>query len=64
MAARILDQEPAATQLRYLQTVVQIGTEKNTSIVFLLPIDLVSSLARVLDKGGTTSQPTIVPAAA
>src|SRR5512141_911595 len=57
MAARILEQEPAAIQLRYL-TLVEIGTEKNTTIAFPLPIDRVTSLARVLDKDGAPSQPT------
>lgn len=40
-AARILDQTPSALQLRYLQTLVEIGVEKNTTTVFPLPIDLV-----------------------
>ena len=38
-----------AIQLRYLQTLIEIGTEKNTTIVFPLPIDLVTSLGRVLE---------------
>lgn len=40
-AAKILDQTPSALQLRYLQTLVEIGVEKNTTTVFPLPIDLV-----------------------
>ena len=44
MAAEVIQQQPAAIQLRYLQTLVEIGTEKNTTIVFPLPIDILSSL--------------------
>lgn len=41
-AAGVLEKEPAAIQLRYLQTLTEIGVEKNTTIVFPLPIDIVS----------------------
>ena len=34
MAAEVIQKEPAALQLRYLQTLVEIGAEKNTTIVF------------------------------
>ena len=40
-AARILAQEPQAIQLRYLETLTVIGADKNTTIVFPLPLDLV-----------------------
>jgi regulator of protease activity HflC (stomatin/prohibitin superfamily) len=40
MAAEVLQKQPAAIQLRYLQTLVEIGTEKNTTIVFPLPLDI------------------------
>lgn len=52
MAAEVLQRQPAAIQLRYLQTLVEIGTEKNTTIVFPLPVDIISSIARVLDLAG------------
>jgi regulator of protease activity HflC (stomatin/prohibitin superfamily) len=42
-AARILAQEPQAIQLRYLETLTVIGADKNTTIVFPLPVDLISS---------------------
>jgi len=42
-AAKLLAAEPAAIQLRYLQTLTEIGIEKNTTIVFPIPIDLLSS---------------------
>src|SRR5215831_6022331 len=46
MAAEVIQQQPVALQLRYLQTLIDIGTEKNTTIVFPLPIDVLSSLGR------------------
>ncbi len=49
MAAEVIQRQPAAIQLRYLQTLVEIGTEKNTTIVFPLPIDILTSLDRVLE---------------
>ena len=55
MAAELIQKQPAAIQLRYLQTLVEIGSEKNTTVVFPLPIDIFSSLGRALDKlGGNT----------
>ncbi|WP_341677985.1 slipin family protein [Niveibacterium sp. SC-1] len=47
-AARILAQEPQAIQLRYLETLTVIGADKNTTIIFPLPVDLVSSLCNHL----------------
>jgi regulator of protease activity HflC (stomatin/prohibitin superfamily) len=49
MAAEALQMQPAAIQLRYLQTLVEIGSEKNTTVVFPMPIDIFSSLGRTLD---------------
>ena len=43
-AAAIINREPAAITLRYLQTLVEIGTEKNTTIIFPLPLDLLGGL--------------------
>jgi regulator of protease activity HflC (stomatin/prohibitin superfamily) len=42
-AAQVLGQTPAALQLRYLQTLVEIGVENATTIVFPLPIDLLTA---------------------
>jgi regulator of protease activity HflC (stomatin/prohibitin superfamily) len=39
-AARVLQQQPAAIQLRYLQTVSEIATENNSTTLFPIPIDL------------------------
>ncbi len=48
MAAQVIQQQPAAIQLRYLQTLVEIGTEKNTTIVFPMPIDILSLMGKFL----------------
>jgi regulator of protease activity HflC (stomatin/prohibitin superfamily) len=52
MAAEVIQKQPAALQLRYLQTLVEIGAEKNTTVVFPLPLDILSSLGRALDRLG------------
>ena len=52
-AATLLAQQPITMQLRYLQTLSEIGAEKNTTIVFPLPLELVSLLKQV----GQTIQP-------
>jgi regulator of protease activity HflC (stomatin/prohibitin superfamily) len=49
-AAETMARQPGAIQLRYLQTLVEIGSEKNTTVVFPLPMDLLSSLGQVLKK--------------
>ncbi len=51
-AAHILSSEPIAIQLRYLQTLTEIGVEKNTTIVFPLPVDILSSITKALDVVG------------
>jgi regulator of protease activity HflC (stomatin/prohibitin superfamily) len=48
MAAAVIQKQPAALQLRYLQTLVEIGAEKNTTIVFPLPLDILSSVNNAL----------------
>jgi regulator of protease activity HflC (stomatin/prohibitin superfamily) len=50
-AAGVLATQPAALQLRYLQTLTEIGVEKNTTIVFPLPIDIISQWAKSLTPG-------------
>lgn len=43
-AAEVVAREPVALQLRYLQTLTEIGVEKNTTLVFPLPINLIEAL--------------------
>lgn len=45
-AAQVISQQKEAIQLRYLQTLSNIGEEKNTTIVFPIPIDFLSSLIK------------------
>ena len=45
-AADIMVQSPAALQLRYLQTLNSISAEKNSTIIFPLPIDLLKGLMK------------------
>jgi len=45
-AAKILSQQSQGLQLRYLQTLADIGTEKNTTIVFPLPMELIEPLLK------------------
>ena len=51
-AARILGSIPAAMQLRYLQTLTEIGAEQNSTVVFPMPIDIVRPFLELLDKAG------------
>ena len=57
-AAKMLSTQPTSVTLRYLQTLTEIGTEKNTTVVFPLPIDLfrgisnwATQLGEAADKG-------------
>jgi regulator of protease activity HflC (stomatin/prohibitin superfamily) len=43
-AAEVIDRNPVTIQLRYLQTLTEIGAEKNTTVVFPLPIDLIGNM--------------------
>ncbi len=50
MAAHQMQKEPVAIQLRYLQTLVEISADKNSTVVFPLPLDVFSALSRLADK--------------
>jgi regulator of protease activity HflC (stomatin/prohibitin superfamily) len=56
-AAKLLAEQPITLQLRYLQTLTEIGTEKNTTIVFPLPVELLS----LLNKLSVSAAPTPAP---
>src|ERR1051325_778392 len=49
-AAKILASEPVTVQLRYLQTLTEIGVEKNTTIVFPIPLDILQGLSSLMNK--------------
>ena len=51
-AARILGSIPAAMQLRYLQTLTEIGGEQNSTVVFPMPIDIIRPFIDLLEQAG------------
>src|SRR5918992_3847041 len=67
-AAKIIGREPATLQLRYLQTLTEIATEKNSTIIFPLPIDLLQGFldlaaGRTNGRDTASTPPTTPPAA-
>jgi regulator of protease activity HflC (stomatin/prohibitin superfamily) len=50
-AARIISTQRAGLQLRYLQTLTEISSERNSTIVFPLPVDLLRSLMGAVSRG-------------
>lgn len=54
-AAKIISKEPATIQLRYLQTLTEIASERASTIVFPLPLDMISGL---LNRGQSQDRPT------
>ena len=69
MAAELIQKQPAAIQLRYLQTLLDIGVEKNTTIVFPVPIEILTPLSKLVenlaarDTKSISEQPTKQPSA-
>jgi regulator of protease activity HflC (stomatin/prohibitin superfamily) len=59
MAADVIDAHPAALQLRYLQTLVEISAEKASTTIFPVPIDLLQTF---LDRGARQAPPPRAPA--
>jgi len=61
-AGRIMSEQPATLQLRFLQTLSEVATEKNSTIVFPVPIDLLDLITRGLrepDGGGDGQRPRV-----
>ncbi len=64
-AATILSSVPAAMQLRYLQTLTEIGAEQNSTVVFPMPIDIIKPFLDIAAKAGkpaTANGALILPA--
>jgi regulator of protease activity HflC (stomatin/prohibitin superfamily) len=59
MAAEIIQKQPAAIQLRYLQTLIDIASEKNSTIVFPLPVDIIASVGRAMDRIANSGEPPV-----
>ncbi|HSB33101.1 MAG TPA: slipin family protein [Nitrospirota bacterium] len=49
-ASEIISKNPTSLQLRYLQTLTEIASEKNSTIIFPLPIDLISAFQKLITK--------------
>ncbi len=49
-AASVMSQEPVTVQLRYLQTLAEIAVEKNSTIIFPVPIDIFNTFTKWLEK--------------
>ncbi len=54
-AAAVIGSQPATLQLRYLQTLTEIAVEKNSTIIFPLPIDLIEPLIDLMHRNHATS---------
>jgi regulator of protease activity HflC (stomatin/prohibitin superfamily) len=54
-AGTVIAQEPVTLQLRYLQTLTEIASEKNSTLIFPLPIDLIKMF---VDRGASTQSDT------
>ena len=64
-AAEIISRNPAAMQLRYLQTLLELGANQSSTIVFPLPIDLIKPLAdaaTAIGNGGPPRERAAAPA--
>lgn len=57
MAAAQIQKEPVAIQLRYLQTLVEIGAEKNTTVVFPVPVDMLTALTKLVNNAALKNEP-------
>src|SRR5213082_3998649 len=55
-AAAVIGSQPATLQLRYLQTLTEIAVEKNSTIIFPLPIDLVEPLLSTMRRATVASE--------
>ena len=55
-AAAVLAQEPVAVQLRYFQTLTEVASDKTTTLVFPLPVDLFAKVAGTLLPPGSGSE--------
>ena len=51
-AAQVLSQNPVTIQLRFLQTLTEVAAEKNSTLIFPVPIDIVEPLIKALKKAG------------
>jgi regulator of protease activity HflC (stomatin/prohibitin superfamily) len=62
-AARLMAEQPTAIQLRYLQTLTEIAVEKNSTILFPVPIDFMSDIVRLMGSKALSPAPEPNPPA-
>jgi len=55
-AAGVISSQPSALQLRYLQTLTEIAVEKNSTIIFPLPLDLVQPFLNMANHHNETAR--------
>ena len=60
-AAELMATQPMTLQLRYLQTLTEIGVEKNTTIVFPLPLEMMNLLNKTSDVRGIAGEEGLTP---
>ena len=60
-AAQIISSQPSALQLRFLQTLVEIGYEKNTTVIFPIPIELIRPILEAQGMPGMPPAPAAPP---
>jgi len=56
-AAATIGQQPTAIQLRYLQTLTEISAEKNSTIIFPVPIDFLTAFSEIMALRKSQNQP-------
>ena len=49
-AAEIIGRNPIALQLRYLQSLVEVASERNSTMIFPIPIDIISTFMQAIKK--------------
>ena len=63
-AAQVLSEAPGSLQLRYLQTLLELGADQNSTVVFPLPMDVIGPVVGALGRmtaDDATAQPTRHP---
>ncbi len=55
-AAEVINKQPVSLQLRYLQTLTEIASDKNSTIIFPLPIDIISTFMKIAGKWSDTEK--------
>ena len=60
-AAQIMATQPITLQLRYLQTLTEIGVEKNTTVVFPVPMDIIGNIQKLLEQALAKPQAAAPP---